>query len=47
MEKLGVGELLVNSTDNDGQMKVYDIYLIKSVSSSVGKPVIALGGQVL
>ncbi len=44
MEKMGAGELIVNSIDRDGTMNGYDIPLIKKVSSSVNIPVIALGG---
>ncbi len=44
MESLGVGELIINSIDNDGTMAGYDIELIKSISDSVTIPVVALGG---
>jgi len=40
----GVGEILINSIDRDGEMTGYDIDLIRSVSSSVSVPVIAAGG---
>lgn len=43
-EKLGAGEIFLNSIDNDGVMLGYDIPLIKSVSESVSIPVIACGG---
>lgn len=43
-ESLGVGEILINSVDQDGMMKGYDIELVKSVSSAVGIPVTACGG---
>ncbi len=43
-EKLGVGEIFLNSVDNDGIMKGYDINLIKSVTSEVAIPVTACGG---
>ena len=43
-EKLGVGEILVNSISRDGTMQGYDIDLIKQISSSVKVPVIACGG---
>ncbi len=43
-EKLGVGEILLNSIDNDGTMNGYDLELIESVSSVVSIPVIAFGG---
>jgi cyclase len=44
MEKMGAGEILLQSIDHDGQMNGYDIQLISEVSSAVGIPVIALGG---
>ncbi len=44
MEKLGAGELLINSVDRDGTMSGYDIGLIRKVSQAVGIPVIACGG---
>lgn len=43
-ENAGAGELIVNSMDNDGLMKGYDIKLINSVSTSVSIPVVASGG---
>jgi imidazole glycerol-phosphate synthase subunit HisF len=43
-ERLGAGELFLNSIDRDGTMKGYDIPLIKSVSESVSIPVVACGG---
>lgn len=44
MEKNGAGELIIQSIDKDGTMDGYDIDLIKSVSTSVNIPVVALGG---
>ena len=44
MQKLGAGEILLNSIDRDGTWKGYDIDLIKSVSDIVDIPVIACGG---
>lgn len=43
-EKLGAGEILLNSIDRDGTQKGYDIRLTKSVSSNLMIPVIASGG---
>lgn len=43
-ERLGAGEIVINSIDNDGMMSGYDIELVKSVSDSVSIPVIAIGG---
>jgi len=44
MEKLGAGEIVVNSIDNDGTMKGYDLNLIQSVRDVVTIPVTVLGG---
>lgn len=44
MEKMGAGEILLNSINRDGTMLGYDIELIKSITSVVGVPVIACGG---
>ncbi len=44
MEKLGAGELIINSIDKDGTMSGFDLELIKKISSAVNIPVIALGG---
>lgn len=44
VHNLGCGEILVNSIDNDGLGKGYDVPLIDRVSSFAEVPVIALGG---
>lgn len=44
VEKLGAGEILLNSVNRDGSRKGYDIKLLRSVSDEVSIPVIALGG---
>lgn len=43
-EKLGAGEILLNSVNNDGKMQGYDIELVKKVADCVNVPVIACGG---
>lgn len=43
-EKRGAGEILLTSMDCDGQKQGYDLELTKTVSESVGIPVIASGG---
>lgn len=43
-EKLGAGEIFLNSIDKDGKMDGYDVELIKSVTSQVMIPVTACGG---
>jgi cyclase len=44
MEKMGAGEILLTAIDRDGTQEGYDIDLIKSVTRSVGIPVVACGG---
>lgn len=43
-EKLGAGEILLTSLDEDGVKQGYDIPLTKAVAKSVNIPVIASGG---
>lgn len=43
-EKLGAGEILITSIDEDGRMNGYDLELIKLISRAVNIPVIACGG---
>ena len=43
-ERLGCGEIIINSIDNDGMMKGYDLALVKTVTEAVKVPVIAIGG---
>lgn len=43
-EKLGVGEIFLNSVDRDGMMQGYDIKLVKDITSAVSVPVTACGG---
>lgn len=44
MERLGVGEIVVNSIDHDGVMKGYDMKLIESIREAVDVPITVLGG---
>lgn len=44
MQKMGAGEIFLNSVNRDGTMGGYDIELIKKVTSAVDIPVIACGG---
>jgi cyclase len=44
VEKLGAGEILINSIDRDGTMKGYDIPLIRHIADAVNIPVVACGG---
>ena len=44
VQKMGAGEILLNSIDRDGTGQGYDMELIKTVTSQVQIPVIACGG---
>lgn len=44
LEKLGIGEIVINSIDNDGEMKGYDITLAKRVREATNVPMTVLGG---
>ena len=44
MNECQVGELLVNSVDNDGTMEGFDISLIKVVEKLTKTPIVAIGG---
>jgi cyclase len=44
LEDFGVGEIMVNAIDRDGEMNGYDLDLIRRVSDAVSVPVIACGG---
>lgn len=43
-ERLGAGEIILNSLNNDGMMTGYDIQLVHSVADAARNPVIAIGG---
>lgn len=44
LEKLGVGEIVLNSVDRDGLMKGYDLELAAQVRGSTSVPMSVLGG---
>ena len=44
LEKSGVGEILINSIDNDGMMKGYDLKLAEKVREAVNVPITILVG---
>lgn len=44
LEQLGVGEIVINSVDQDGMMKGYDMELINSIRQVVNVPITVLGG---
>lgn len=44
VENLGAGEIVINSVENDGVMKGYDLELLKEIKQNAKVPIIALGG---
>ena len=44
MEEYGVGEIIIQSIENDGMMGGYDYPLVEEISKLVQIPVVALGG---
>ncbi len=44
MEKLGAGEIVLNSIDLDGTMKGYDLNLIQKIRNAIHIPITVLGG---
>ncbi len=44
VEELGCGEIVINSIDNDGVMKGYDINIIDKIREAVSIPITVLGG---
>lgn len=44
LQKLGVGEILINNVDRDGTMTGYDLDIITAITASIDVPVIACGG---
>lgn len=44
LENRGAGEIIVNSIDNDGVMKGYDLTLVDKVRQSITLPLTVLGG---
>lgn len=44
IQSLGVGEIVINSIDNDGVMKGYDLNLIEKLKTLIKVPMTVLGG---
>jgi len=44
MQESGAGEIVINSIDNDGVMKGYDLALVEKVRSAISVPMTVLGG---
>lgn len=44
LEEVGVGEIVINSIDQDGTMKGYDMKLIENIRDTISIPLTVLGG---
>tara|TARA_S200000501_G_C20703128_1_gene690491 strand:- start:61 stop:825 length:765 start_codon:yes stop_codon:yes gene_type:complete len=44
LELIGVGEIVINSIDNDGMMRGYDMYLVELIRKMCSMPITVLGG---
>lgn len=44
LQSLGIGEIVINSIDNDGVMKGYDLSLIEKIKPLINVPMTVLGG---
>ncbi|MCK6584636.1 MAG: AglZ/HisF2 family acetamidino modification protein [Anaerolineales bacterium] len=44
IERMGAGEIIINSIDRDGTMEGYDVELVCKVADAVQVPVVACGG---
>jgi cyclase len=44
VQELGAGEIIINSIDNDGMMKGYDLDLINKIKKKTSVPMTMLGG---
>lgn len=44
LEEIGIGEIVINSIDNDGMMQGYDLPLIESVREKCSMPITVIGG---
>ena len=45
LQDLGVGEIVLNSVDNDGKMQGYDLALVDRVREAIKVPLTVLGGD--
>ena len=43
-QKLGAGEIVINSVDRDGTMEGYDLNLVEKIRSKITLPLTAIGG---
>ena len=44
LEEIGIGEIVINSIDNDGVMQGYDLSLIENIREKCSMPITVIGG---
>ena len=44
LERLGAGEIIINSIDQDGMMNGFDLFLIDKIAETISIPMTVLGG---
>ena len=44
LDKIGIGEIVINSIDNDGVMQGYDVALVEKIRKKCTMPITVLGG---
>lgn len=44
LEEIGIGEIVINSIDNDGLMQGYDLSLIEAIREKCSMPITVIGG---
>ena len=44
LDKIGIGEIVINSIDNDGVMQGYDVTLVEKIRKKCSMPITVLGG---
>lgn len=44
LEEIGIGEIVINSIDNDGTMQGYDTSLVENIRENCSMPITILGG---
>ena len=44
LEKIGIGEIVINSIDSDGVMQGYDLALIENIREKCSMPITVIGG---
>ena len=44
LDKIGIGEIVINSIDNDGVMQGYDVTLVEKIRKKCSMPITVIGG---